>query len=504
MRLGRRIAASLIAAALAGGVAGAAAQEVDPPATYSPSASPLLEARHWSVQAARRLEALGLAPYSLATQAPLPRHVVAEVLRHAAAQQPSGAVAELAAGWWARFQEEFGEYEIRPEGGASPQLLGGSAGVGYSRAWGPSAPGRGVYVWERTGARELPDLQEARLAFHIAAAPVSGLVVDALPALTHAGVRLERLEVNAAWRNWGLSLGRGPVGYGAGEGGGVVLSAHPAMDRAQFSTVRPLRLPGRLGALGPVGFSTLLATLPEDRHPGEPVFWGARGSANPHPRLLLTIQRGAMLGGEHVADPITPWALLKALVGKHASIENQIVSAGIRYRLPLERWLATTAYCEWGAEDSSGAMISVPGLLCGVMVPSVPGLPWMELGTEHAYFGQSCCGNPPWYRHGQFPGGWALDSGPLGHPLGGAGTERLVFGRSTLLDARLEVEARAFRRERRSENLFVPGREGVSLGWHGGALMRLGPSSAIEVEGGREAGDNWSEAWLTVQSRILF
>ena len=49
---------------------------------------------------------------------------------------------------------------------------------------------------------------------------------------------------------------------------------------------------------------------------------------------------------------------------------------------------------------------------------------------EYAHFAHSCCGNPPWYRHKQFPGSWALRDVPLGHSLGGEGTEWLGFLRA--------------------------------------------------------------------------
>src|SRR5690606_1243413 len=96
--------------------------------------------------------------------------------------------------------------------------------------------------------------------------------------------------------------------------------------------------------------------------------------------------------------------------------------------------------------------------------PAVPGMESTSVGVEYTEFAASCCGNPEWYRHWSFPGSWATGDQPLGHPLGGHGSELLLLTETHLLDARLRLHGRFFVRERGIENLYVPGREGRSRG----------------------------------------
>jgi hypothetical protein len=268
---------------------------------------------------------------------------------------------------------------------------------------------------------------------------------------------------------------------------GVLLSGAGVLDRLELVTARPFRFPGLLHRLGPVAFQTFVSRLPEARHPGEPVFAGVRLSGKVHPRLMLAGQRAALIGGDSTTRPIDAERLAKAFVGLYGGIEDQIASVEVRWHLPTERWLPLSAYCEWGMEDTSGSFYKVPGILCGALVAALPGAPGVAAGVEHAHFAARCCGNPPWYRHHQFPGGWALSELP-----------------AALLDARLQLDGRAFRRERAGENLFVPGREGASLGVGGTARLRLGPSLEARLWGLREAGDGWSESRLALDTRIFF
>lgn len=475
------------------------------PAAAQGQASPLLPPEHWAVEAVWRIEALGLVPGYLAAERSIPRAAAGEVLRAAAeeARTEDAPWADLAADWVARFEEEFPETAAFADG-AGPRLLGSAAGVGYRHRRGAVSPGLGEFAPEVTGPAPLADLDEGWIAAEVAARVAAPLTLSATPRLGTEGAELRRWEADLAWRNWALVAGRGEVGYGVARGGGVLLSGEGAIDRLALVTARPFHFPGFLRRLGPVAFHTFVGLLPGDRHPGDPVLAGVRLSGRIHPRITLAGQRAALIGGSATGKPVTAEGLWKALIGQYGGIEDQIASVEARVHLPTEAFLPASLHCEWGAEDTAGGFTDVPGVLCGALLPSLPGLPAVAAGVERAYFGARCCDNPPWYRHKNFPGSWALEEETLGHPLGGEGSEWLGYLRGSALDARLRAEGRAFRRERSGENLFVPGREGDSFGLAGEAAWRFRPDSEVALAAFREAGEGWSEARLALVTRMRF
>jgi hypothetical protein len=175
-----------------------------------------------------------------------------------------------------------------------------------------------------------------------------------------------------------------------------------------------------------------------------------------------------------------------------------------RFRLPTESVLPLVLYADVGSEDAAGAFRKVPGLLAGLESAALPGAPWLSLGVEGSVFAHSCCGNPPWYRHYAFPGAWALEDRPLGHRLGGQGSEVLVHGRADLLDSRLRIGGEAFRRRRSGENLYVPGREGGSLGAGGEVTWRFSPIAELSAGGNLEDGGDWTQGSLHASASWLF
>lgn len=476
------------------------------PAAAGAQASPLLPPDHWAVEALRRVEALGLVPEYLAAESSVPRLVAGDVLRRAAEQAAAEGArwAPLVASWVERYREEFPEALDADDASGGARWLGGSAAARYVRATGRQGPGLGEFDPDRTGALPLPDLSEGRVGGEVAARLARPLAVSLSPVVGGEGAEVARWEADLAWRNWSLVVGRGEVGYGFAEGGGVLFSGSGALDRVEIVTARPFRFPGFLRGLGPVAFQGFVSRLPGERHPGEPVLTGVRLSGRVHPRVTLAGQRAALIGGSATGAPVDLKRLWQGLIGQYGGIENQIASVEVRLHLPTEAFLPATVYCEWGMEDTSGAMTAVPGILCGTLLPALPGVPELSAGVEYAHFGGRCCGNPPWYRHKNFPGSWALEEGPLGHPLGGEGSEWLAFARGSALDARLRVEARALRRERAGDNLFVPGREGDSFGAGGEAVWRFRPRSEVGVGAFRESGDGWAETRVTLGTRILF
>lgn len=466
-------------------------------------ASPGLPAGHWALEAARRAEALGLTEAVLPPFSPVPRALVRMALRQArqAADREHPALQPLVDGWNQRFEEEF-------PGSDTPSaehawLAGSSAGLGLFAQQGEAEPGTGEAPFQ-TGARRRPDEVDGGLSLDLSARPIARVGLRVRPVVLAREVGVREWEISLAAGPARISAARTPAAFGLGEGGQVVLSGAEPLTRVEIGVPQPRRLPGWLGHAGPITFTTFLGRLSEERHPGSPWLWGASGSARPHPRVLLAIHRAAMIGGAATDRPVTAAVLLKTLIGIHAGAENQVVSGELRVRLPTERTLPLEAYCEWGAEDNAGALRDVPGFVCGGEIAAVPAVPSLSLGLERAYFAARCCGNPPWYRHSQFPGGWSGSERPLGHPLGGQGSEWLGYVRATPAHARLRLEARGFLRDRGAENLFVPGRGGRSHGGSATLLWRIARRGDLLLDARGERGEGWSARRLEIGGSTYF
>ena len=328
--------------------------------------SPPLPVEHWAARAAARAWSLGLAPGYFPAQRSVPRAQVARALRDAAERAPdqSPALAEVAAGWLRRFEEEFPEYA----GAARWPLLGSSAGLVTEHAGGRLEPASGAYGHRREPFGLEPESDVAGFA-SLAAGLRSMAAIAEVRAGTD-GARVPLWDVSASLGRFAAAVGREPVGYGTARGGGIVLSGAAPITRAQLQTTEPVRLPSVLRYLGGTTFHTSLARLPESRHPGRPWLWTARAGFQPHGRLQLGVNRASIFGGDSISTPTTAENLAKMLLGiLSKDFENQIVAADARWRLPTERVLPATVYFEWGSEDASGAWWTVPGNTFGLFLP---------------------------------------------------------------------------------------------------------------------------------------
>lgn len=471
-------------------------------------ASPVLPPDHWALAALRRAQALGLVEWYQPAQRAVPRLLVGTALRDAAlrAAREAPPWESLARSWDLAFRDEFRDVdELLARNGVAAGVRGGTLELGLEDQRGRGAAGTGAMPADRTGGWELPDQAGVVVTAALTAALGPHLAVLVEPQLRPDRLDLQGFDLIAGWGPLAFSLGRQTVGYGYGAGGGVVLSGEVALDRLQVETARPLDPPGLLRYLGPTTFTTFLTRFSEERHVGEPFFWGASGSIRPHDRLTLSIHRGAFIGGGLQPGPFTARNLLFTLIGKHADhFANQIVAGELRFRAPTERVLPATLYVEWGAEDSAGAFYKVPGRIFGIYLPALPGVHAVSAGVERAEFGTACCGNPFWYRHLTHSGGWTSQDRPLGHALGGNGWEWLVYSRAELLRARLRLDGRLFRRDRWSENLFSPERQGRSTGVTARAAWRLAPNAEAEISLSREAGWQWTEHAAHSRVRVSF
>jgi hypothetical protein len=465
-------------------------------------ASPLLPFEHWAVQAARRAEAMGLTRFFPAQRA-VPRAQVARALDEAARTATSPAVRRMTQGWQARFREEFPEYDPavdRTFDGIS--LLAVRAAAGYDRWTGRLAPAVG-YSNTRNDPLPLPDVSDPRASLQAGIAN-RWASLSGEGAFRGGEAVLREWDAAVGFGAFQLGVGRGQVGYGWGRTGGIVYATPDALPRIELQSTRPFHLPWVFRHVGPVTLHTFAGPVNDPaRHPTDPNLWGMRVAVQPHPRLTLGANRGSMFGGD--GDPTTLSQIAKMLVGVvRSNFENQVVSLDARYRLPVDRVIPTTAYVEWGADDAAGAFDETPGRVIGVFFPALPGVPEVGLGGEYTYFKHWCCGHGPWYLNATFPGNWAVRGRPLGHPLGGEGSEYATYLQAQAWDARLRFDARGWIRDRSDRsldggkykgggNLFTPQRAGRSVGGTAEAAIRLAPRAELKGAWMIDDGDGWRE-----------
>lgn len=467
----------------------------------SAAASPFLSQDHWVHDAVRRAASGASRPAALAARRTLTACEAAGALR--AAADGDGAARDLAGLALARFLEDFPL--ARPDA-CGADAFAVSAVAGTVQREGGLLTGTG---YGRDGIPRTPPVPARDISSLTAGVRLSAATGPRLAGLVEAGYLAGgwRLESAHGVLTLGPVLvwgGRRGVGYGPGEGGGLVFGDEARVDGGGLQLGVPLVGPGFLRHLGPVHFETLLARGGPSGQVRNPWLWAARGSVRPHDRLVLGINRGALFGGEGNVGT-TFRDLLYILIGKHAgggsALENQIVAVDLLYRPPLP--LAPEAYIEWGFEDSAGAWRSVPGVLWGLALGDVPGLTGARVGIERTDFARACCGNPIWYRHMFLHAGWTEEGRPLGHPLGGHGAEWLAFGSAGFLGERLQVRSSLALRDRRSENLYAPERVGRSQAGRLRAVWQAGRWNAgLEVHS--EAGRGWVETLLSTTARFRF
>jgi len=288
---------------------------------------------------------------------------------------------------------------------------------------------------------------------------------------------------------------------GPGSGGAIVLSG-TTFDGGGVAVAVPATLPGFLEYLGPVSAETFFSRVENGDRVTDPWFWATRFALSPHPRFGLGFTRGDMIGGRG-NTPVTLKYLLQALVGDHAGERGEFnsITAGLdaRWRPPLGA-LPLRLWVEWGFDDGAGAISDSPANIIGAELAAVPGLPRLALGLKRTRFHPDCqCGNTVWYRNWWFRGGWTDERRPLGHPLGGDGTEWRGEARLDLHRATLDVAG--WTRERGPVNLFAPEREGQAVGGAVGLDVHLRDGwqlrGAFHVEEGQDA--DWRERFAEVR-----
>ncbi len=521
-----RAALALALAGAAGAPGRLLAQDAPAPLTAAiapaPAASPLVPPDHWAWAAVRRLDVLGLTPPGFDRGRSLrTRRELAWLFEWAAAyavrERPR--FAALAQGYRELFREEFGDVL----GGAGADSLASpgrgrrfSAALtgGYERLSGRASTGVGYLEPDWTGAGPVPDSARGYLAPELAAVVSSHLSLHAEPVIRSGGVGLRQADVVAVLGPIGAWAGRRTVRFGPGEWGGIVLDDRVPLDGFGAFLARPIRLPWIFRAAGPLQVETFVSKVYGGDRIRDPFFVAFRGALAPSRRLTLGLNRAAMFAGRG-NEPITLRNMAFLLFGgtgggispNAGGFANDVLSADFTYRPPLERWLPLVLYLEWGTDDEAGMYLQAPAIIAGIRNDAVPGSPWLSLGVERTQFAMSdpVKGHTLWYRDWSLRNGWADDGVPVGHPLGGEGTEVLGTAAADLLDARLRITVHAFRRHRGNQNLFAPERMGVS---HGGELRlagRLRSDLELRFDGGAErgAGGAWSTSAVSASLRWM-
>ena len=464
-------------------------------AQVTPPASPFLSADHWSYRVLRRLDNAGLLP----TGADLARQSIAQeeaarLLAHADSAQGTN--------YLAQFRKDF----RAPRRGFVQQ----TARLGVRGRSGALAPGIGYDTLAWTGARPLEDATDFiyALATGLTYAPHFALAVAS--DLGGDDDVESQLVFTAGY--FGAWAGYRYLGYGTGEGGGLVLNnfLNQSGSVPQFGVFlpRPLRLP----LLGNVRFEMHagkidnVLNLNGAERDIEPWFWTGRGSFEPFQHLRIGINRAMVFGGEG-NSPVTFERLIENIVGIYTDdgeshFANQIISIDFRLRVPGAPLIA---YLDWGSEDAAGGWWDVPAILAGAKYAQVDSSYDIAVGVEHVQFARSCCGNGIWYRSAWFRGSWADGEQPLGHPLGGHGREWRLFADGSIGSGRITGSAAIFARHRRAENILAPQRQGKSTGVTAGADAELASRFRLELEGEYERGAaDWDSGRWSAALRYRF
>jgi hypothetical protein len=492
-------------------------------------ASPLLPPNHWAVDAARRASALGLAPRAFAwgdgslTQA-LVGWTLHQALAPVATAESSrrSSLHEQFRAEWERFAREFpavaarlvdsSDSPVRPAGLRS---IATSVTAGFVAARGQLLPVRSI---DRTRENVLPpervaDLNDGDLEVRASGLGGRYLAGEVAAGRSDAEWLAQDWHVLGAVRSLGVWAGRRAPDFGPGEGGGLVFNGRAAFTGGGFELVNPIRLPSLFRVLGPVRAEAFLSRIDSSAAVRHPWVFGSHASIAPHPRLLL----GATLAFMFIGEGLPPFTfrnfkemfLTHGIKAAGAEFENGIASVEARWRPPTPG-IPTVLYVEWASDDNHAAWFKFPAVVAGVSVPSVPGLPALSLGLERASFAAPCssCDGcaceyyATWYRHYVFMDGWTLDRQPIGHPLGGDGTEWLAYGRLDDAPRGLRVNLRAFSRDRGRFNIYAPTRLGRSLGSQATLEYRLTPPLALEIDGSIERGRaDWTASSLSAGVR---
>ena len=487
-------------------------------------ASPFLPDDHWAVDAARRASVLGLAPAPFAWgDGSITQAAVGQVLFEASRRSRSAATPlhHVLDAEWHRFAREFPAVAVRitneRAAARAPRsaLVSSSVSAAFVAKNGRLLPVRSL---DRTRENVAPpeplgdlndgelDLRVSSLAGRYAAGEVAG-------GRSNGEWLLRDWHALAAIGSLGAWIGERAPAFGPGVGGGLVFDGRATFAGGGVATVNPIRLPSLLRWLGPVRAEAFLSRLDSSAATRHPWMFASRASIAPHPRLLFGATQAFMFSGSGL-PPFT-FRNFKEMFLTHGikvtgrEFENGIASVEARWRPPLPA-LPAVLYAEWGTDDNKSAWFKFPAVVAGLELPSLPFAPAVSLGLERTSFAAPCsdCNGcacefyATWYRHYVFMDGWTVDRQPIGHPLGGAGREWLLYGRFDDASRRARFDWRAFTRDRGRFNLYAPTREGRSVGARAAVQYRLTGDLELRAGGELERGSgDWTASSVSAGLR---
>jgi hypothetical protein len=488
------------------------------------AASPFLPSSHWAVAVTRRLAALDLADPDFGWgDGSLTILAVGRVLHDAPAiaQRKHHELESLAEGYWLRFSREFPLTAAKLDPGTvtrDADVAEGWVAAGYSSATGRVYPVRSLDRTRENVAGPFPrsDLSEARLTTNLSFAAGQYLAGSLSPEHRDGDWGLREGYALVNFEKVGIWGGRRAPSFATGAGGGIVINGTAAFTGGGVVLTEPIRLPWLLRYIGAIRYETFLSRLDSNATIPRPWFFATHASISPHPRLLIGVTQAFMFGGEGVA-PFT-WNNFKEMFLTHGlqsagtEFENGMASGEVRFRPPIPL-VPLTLYMEWGGDDNHAAWTLFPGRIFGAQIAAVPGIPALSIGLEHAGFSRPCTGcdgchceyYATWYRHYLFKDGWTVDREPIGHPLGGEGSEWLAYGTWDDPASRFRLDARVFRRYRGSYNIYSPDHQGRSIGGQLSTVYRATPNMDFLFTGALEDGKtDWRRTSIFAGLRWVF
>ena len=490
-------------------------------------ASPALPPNHWAVDAARRVSVLGLAPPAAGWGEGTLTEALAGWALHEASERSNSlapALHDVIAAEWQRFAREFPAVaarlapdETRSTERSAARAMTASVAAGFLSDRGQVLPVRSV---DRTRENVIPperidDLNAGDLELRLGGLAGSHVAAEAAGGRNQGEWGMRDWQVVGGISVLGAWVGKRALDYGPGAGGGVIFDGNVAFTGGGVMLATPVRLPWIFRALGPVSGEAFLSRIDSSAASRHPWVFASHASISPHPRLLLGATQAFMFSGE--GQPPFTFRNFKEMFLTHAikvagsEFENGIASVEARWRPPVPK-IPVVLYAEWGSDDNHAAWFKFPAVVAGLEVASVPGVPTLSLGLERASFAAPCttCNGcaceyyATWYRHYVFMDGWTLDREPIGHPLGGDGTEWLLYGRIDDAAHRFRIDTKAFVRDRGRFNIYSPAREGQSVGGGLGAEYRLTRSLELQAAWMLEHGDadgGWTTSSLSARLR---
>jgi hypothetical protein len=397
----------------------------------------------------------------------------------------------------------------------------GWVSLGYSAARGRVYPVRSLDNTRENvdGPFPRPNLSELDARANLSGSLGSYLAASISPERRNGEWKLHEGYALLSLGKLGLWGGRRAPAFQTGAGGGMIFNGTAAFTGGGVVLTEPVRLPWFFSHLGAIRFESFLSTIDSSAAVRRPWVLGSRGSISPHPRLLLGATQTFMFGGVGIG-PFT-WRNFKEMFNSHAinvngsEYENGIASIDVRFRPPVPG-VPLSLYLEWGAEDNHSAWYLFPGIIGGAHVAAVPRIPALSLGLERTYFSRPCRPNEEgchdnyyatWYRHYLFKDGWTVDRQPIGHPLGGDGSEWLLYGAWDDPSAPLRLDWRAFTRQRGEYNIYAPAREGRSMGGALSLVYRGEDGIDLILTGALERGRTparWTESSILAGVRRTF